>query len=166
MIVVPAWAWKATLDVFAEAWGSLEPVAYLDGVAGGQRPLEGGVVTTVTFPRALGGARGNVTTADTTLAALHLEPHELVRLVQIHTQPPTGTDLCETDDERTFPPELGAVSIVIPHHGLTWPGLGEADVHVLERRGWRQVDSDEIQDYVCVVPSRIDLRAAHSPLHL
>ncbi len=161
MIVVPAWAWKATLDAFAEAWGSLAPVAYLDGVAGGQRPTEGGVVTTVTFPRALGGARGNVTTADTTLAALHLDPYELVRLVQIHTQPPTGAD-----DEPAFSAELGAVSIVLPHYGLTWPGLGDADVHVLERRGWRHVDSDEIQDYVCVVPSRIDLRDAQILLQL
>jgi hypothetical protein len=25
MIVGPAWAWKATLDAFAEAWGSLAP---------------------------------------------------------------------------------------------------------------------------------------------
>jgi hypothetical protein len=166
MIVVPAWAWKATLDAFAEAWGSLAPVAYLDGVAGGQHPVEGGVVTTVTFPRALGGARGNVTTADMTLAALHLDPYELVRLVQIHTQPPTGPDPSWTDEERTFSPELGAISIVLPHYGLTWPGLADADVHVLERRGWRHVDGDEIQDYVCVVPSRIDLRAAQTLLQL
>jgi hypothetical protein len=162
MIVVPAWAWKATLDAFAEAWGSLAPVAYLDGVVGGRRPVEGGVVTTVTFPRALGGARGNVTTADTTLAALHLEPYELVRLVQIHTQPPAS----EAFDEPTFSTELGAVAIVLPNYGLTWPGLGEADVHVFERGGWRHVDSDEIQDYVCVVPSRIDLRAAQTLLQL
>lgn len=162
MIVVPAWAWKATLDAFAEAWGSLAPVAYLDGVIGGRDPVEGGVVTTVTFPRALGGARGNVTTADTTLAEVHLDPYELVRLVQVHTEGWTA----EADHARAFLPEHGAVAVVLPQHGLTWPGLGDADVHVLERRGWRLLDSDEAQDYVRVVPSRIDLRAAQAPLHL
>jgi len=35
MTVVPAWAWKATRDAFAEAWGSLAPVAYLDGASSG-----------------------------------------------------------------------------------------------------------------------------------
>lgn len=166
MIVVPAWAWKATLDAFAEAWGSLAPVAYLDGVIGGRRPVEGGVVTTVTFPRALGGARGNITTADTTLAELHLSSYELVRLAQVHTHPPAGSEPSQADEVATFSPELGAVSIVLPGCGLTWPGLGDADVHVREPQGWRRLDRDEAGDYVCVVPSRIDLRAAQRLLHL
>jgi hypothetical protein len=38
MIVVPAWAWKATLDAVGEARGSLAPVAYLDGVVGDDAP--------------------------------------------------------------------------------------------------------------------------------
>ncbi len=167
MIVVPAWAWKATLDAFAEAWGSLAPVAYLDGVVGGRRPVEGGVVTTVTFPRAQGGARGSVTAADTTLAELHLDPYELARLAQVHTQRPTGAEPPQADGEaRAFSPQLGTVSIVLPGHGLTWPGLGDAEVHVREPQGWRRLDRDEARDYVCVVPSRIDLRDAHSLLHL
>jgi hypothetical protein len=166
MIVVPAWAWKATLDAFDEAGGSLAPVAYLDGVVGGRRPVEGGVVTTVTFPRALGGVRGNVTPAETTLAELHLDPYELVRLVQVHTQLPTETEPSQADAAHVFLPELGAVAIVLPGYGLTWPGLGDADVHVREPQGWRRLDRDEARDYVCVVPSRIDLRDAQRLLHL
>jgi hypothetical protein len=166
MIVVPAWAWKATLDAFDEAGGSLAPVAYLDGVVGGRHPVEGGVVTTVTFPRAQGGVRGNVTPADTTLAELHLDPYELSRLAQIHTQLPTETEPPQADATHVFLPELGAVSIVLPGHGLTWPGLGDADVYVREPQGWRPLDRDEARDYVCVVPSRIDLRDAQRLLHL
>lgn len=161
MIVVPAWAWKATLDAFAEARGSLARVAYLDGVIGGRRPVEGGVVTTVTFPRALGGARGNITTADTTLAELHLDCYALERLAHVRTEPAMAIDPPEADDDTE---QLGAISVVLPGQGLTWPGLGDAQVHVREPQGWRRLDRDEAEDYISVVPSRIDLRdAQHLP---
>lgn len=160
MIVVPAWAWKATLDAFAEVRGSLARVAYLDGVAGGRRPVEGGVVTSVTLPRAPTGARGDVTAADATLAELHLDAYGLVRLAEVRTAQPA------VENPRTPPAAPGAVAIVLPGHGLTWPGLGDAAVHVHEAPEWRRLDRDEVEDYVCVVPSRIDLRDAQRLLHL
>jgi hypothetical protein len=160
VIVVPAWAWKTVIDAFRSVPGIAERVAFFDGIAAGPTPADGGVVTTVTFPRAR-ETEGDweVKAVDMSAAGRHLRPYDLVRLAQIHTHPATGTGHSEPDDKRAFSQQPGTISIVLPGHALTYPGLGDAGVHLRERRGWRELDHREVATYVRLVPSVIDRRA-------
>jgi hypothetical protein len=145
VIVVPAWAWKTMIDAFTAAPASAERVAFFDGVAGGRHPVDGGVVTTVTFPDA------QVTAEATSRASRHLRPYGLVRLVQIRMHPPTGTGHPEPDD-------AAALSVALPGDALPCAALADARVHAHEGHGWRELEPDEVDDYTCVVPSMIDRR--------
>jgi hypothetical protein len=159
VIVVPAFAWKTVIDTFTTALGIAERVAFLDGVAAGPRPADGGVVTTVVFPQARESAGDwEVDPVEMSAAGRHLRPYGLVRLAQVHSHPTTWTGHSPTDDERAFSHQPGTISIVLPGHALTYPGRGDAGVHLRETDGWRELAHDEVGDYVRVVPSVIDHR--------
>jgi hypothetical protein len=145
VIVVPAWAWKTMIDAFTQAPASAERVAFFDGVAGGRDPVDGGVVTTVTFPDA------QITAEETRLASQHLRPYGLVRLVQVHAHPSSWTPSSQPDD-------AAALSVALPRDALPSAALADARVHVQEHDGWRALEPDEVDDYTCVVPSVIDRR--------
>lgn len=162
MIVIPARLWKETVERFVAAAGIAERVAFLDGVAGGPRPADGGVVTTVTFPQAT-ETSGNwmVETAHMSEAGRHLRPYGLVRLAQIHSHPGPWVGHSPTDDEMAFSQARGTISLVMPMHGLTYAGLGDCGVHLREPQGWRELAAEEVGEHVHVVPSVIDHRLAH-----
>jgi hypothetical protein len=159
MIVIPAWAWKAVIDMFAGAGGMLERVAFLDGVAAGPTAADGGVVTTVAVPHAdQSDGHWDVSAREMSRAGRHLRSYELVRLAQVHTHPGRWTGHSDSDDELAFSQVPGAISIVLPAHATTWPGLGDAGVHRRARDGWHQLDHDDVAHHVKVVPSAVDLR--------
>jgi hypothetical protein len=159
VIVVPGFAWKAVVDAFTTALGIAERVAFLDGVAAGPSQADGGVVTTVTLPDARErDGDWEVDAEEMRRAGRHLRPYGLVRLAQVHSHPATWTGHSETDDERAFSHQTGAISIVLPGYALTYPGLTDAGVHLRERSSWRELEAHEVHDYVRVVPSLIDRR--------
>ena len=154
MIIVPASAWTAVTEAFTRPQGLAERVAFLDGVAGGHEPSDGGVVTTVTLPQAHErDASWEVETHEMRRAGVHLRLYGLVRLAQVHAHPGTWVGHSATDDERAFSQRPGTVSIVLPGYALTCPGLGDAGVHVRERNGWRELPWAEVAAHVRVVPS-------------
>jgi hypothetical protein len=159
MIAIPAWAWKALVDTFTDTVGLVERVVFLDGVAAGDSPLDGGVVTTVTLPQAdESEGHWHVNANEMSRAGGHLRVYGLTRLCQVHSHPGPWTGHSSADDELAFSQAPGAISIVLPAHGLTCPGLGDAGVHRREDRSWRQLEHDEVARYVKVVPSVLDLR--------
>lgn len=159
MIVIPTFAWKTVIDTFTCGVGLVERVAFLDGIAAGPDPAHGGVVTTITFPNATESAgHWEVDVADMSEAGRHLRSYGLVRLTQIHSHPGAWVGHSPTDDERAFSQAPGTISIVLPGHALTYPGLSDAGVHVREKRGWRELDHDEVAGYIRIVPSVIDHR--------
>lgn len=159
MIAIPAWAWKAVVDRFAETGGVVERVAFLDGVASGPAAVDGGVVTTVTLPHAdESDSHWDVDAHEMSRAGRHLRAHGLVRLAQVHSHPGSWAGHSEEDDELAYSQAPGTVSIVLPAYGLTCPGLGDAGVHVREARAWRRLDRDEVHGLLTIVPSLLDLR--------
>ena len=159
MIAIPAWAWREVTGSFAAAAGTVERVAFLDGIPAGPTALDGGVATTVTFPHAdASDGHWDVDASEMSRAGRHLRLHGLVRLAQVHTHPSPWTGHSGEDDELAFSQVPGAVSIVLPSYGLTCPGLGDAGVHRREPGGWRALDRDEVARYVKIVPSTVDLR--------
>lgn len=159
MIAVPAWAWKTVVEAFTGAGGMVERVALLDGVPGGPASVDGGVVTTVTFPHAdASEGHWDVDAREMSRAGAHLRPFGLVRLAQIHTHPGAWTAHSDEDDELAFSQAVGTLSIVLPAHALTCPGLGDAGVHRREEHGWRKLEHDEHPRYIKIVPSVVDLR--------
>jgi hypothetical protein len=159
VIAVPAWAWKAVVDAFTEAGGTVERVAFLDGVAAGAGADDGGVVTTVALPHAdESESHWDVNAHEMSRAGRHLRLYGLVRLAQVHSHPSPWNGHSGEDDELAFSQAPGAVSIVLPAYGLTCPGLGDAGVHLRERDGWRRLEHDEVARHVKVLPSVLDLR--------
>lgn len=159
MIVIPALVWRSVIEGFTATPGSVERIAFLDGVAAAADPADGGVVTTATFPNASESAgHWHVATPDMSDAGRHLRTFGLVRLAQVHSHPGTWIGHSLTDDKMAFSQAPGTVSIVLPAHALTYPGLGDAGVHIRERWSWRELEHEEVPDYVRVVPSNIDHR--------
>lgn len=161
MIVVPANCWQTMIERFASVARLPECVAFLDGVALGPEPVHGGVVTTVTLPDA-DQQRGGwwIDAERMSDAGQHLRAHRLVRLAQVHTHPGPWTGHSELDDALAYSQRIGTISIVLPSHALTHPGLGDASVHRREPDGWRELQTEEIGRYVKVVPSVLDHRPA------
>jgi proteasome lid subunit RPN8/RPN11 len=161
MIVVPAWAWTTVVEAFTGAGGMVERVAFLDGIPGGPASVDGGVVTSVTFPHAdESEGHWDVDAREMSRAGAHLRSYGLVRLAQVHTHPGCRTDHSDEDEQLAFSQEIGAVSIVLPSFGLTCPGLGDAGVHRREPHGWQRVEHDDLPHFVRIVPSVLDLRYA------
>lgn len=159
MIVIPANCWQTMIERFATVTGLHECVAFLDGVGLGPEPQHGGVVTTVTLPdsdRQPGGWR--VEAGRMSAAGQHLRAYRLVRLAQVHAHSGPWTRHSEIDDRLAYSQQLGTVSIVLPTHALTHPGLGDAGIHLREREGWRQLHAQEVGRHVKVVPSVLDHR--------
>lgn len=159
MIVVPASCWQTMVERFTADPGLPDRAAFLDGVALGPEPSHGGVVTTVTLPDADQRHGGWWVDADRMSAAgQHLRAHGLARLAQVHTHPGSWTRHGELDDALAYSQRVGTVSIVLPTHALTHPGLGDASVHVRETGGWRELRTEEVGQHVKVVPSVLDHR--------
>jgi hypothetical protein len=164
MIVIPAACWQTMIDRFTGGQSGLhECVAFLDGVALGPEPTHGGVVTTVTLPdadRQPGGWR--VEAGRMSAAGQHLRGYKLVRLAQVHAHPGRSTRHSEIDDRLAYSQRPGTISIVLPTHAVTHPGLGDAGVHLRERDGWRELLPQEVGRHVEVVPSLLDQRTAQT----
>jgi hypothetical protein len=122
-------------------------------VPGGRSPIEGGVVTSVVLPCVQQTDDGwHVSAAELCLTARHLRPYGLARLAQVYA-------LARPPGARSLSRRPGTLSISLPPHALACHGLGEAEVHVPEPPGWRGLGPDELDDWICVVPSTIDRRA-------
>jgi hypothetical protein len=91
-------------------------------------------------------------------AGKHLRAHRLRRLAQVHTHPGEWTGHSPHDDERAYSQRPGAISIVLPNYARTMPTLAEAGVHVRGEDSWRELGPREVNAFVRVVPSLIDLR--------
>lgn len=159
MIVIPANCWQTVVERFTGATGLAENVAFLDGIPLGPEPVHGGVVTTVTLPEA-DRQRGGwwVDASQMSTAGRHLRVSRLVRLAQIHTHPGPETKHSELDDALAFSQRPGTISIVLPMHGLTHPGLTDAGIHLRGQDGWRELVGEEVDRHIKVVPSVLDHR--------
>jgi hypothetical protein len=159
MIVIPANCWQTVVERFTNSSGLAENVAFLDGIPLGPEPAHGGVVTTVTLPET--DRRGGgwwVDASQMSAAGQHLRVSRLVRLAQIHTHPGSGTEHSELDDVLAYSQRPGTVSVVLPNHGLTHPGLADAGVHLRGDDGWRELEGAEVDRHIKVVPSVLDHR--------
>jgi hypothetical protein len=155
MIVIPSSAWRRLIGEFLKTGPALERVGYFDGV----RNKDIGVVTTVVIPEAELHPRYYRVSADAMSAAgQHLRRYDLVRLAQVHTHGGVWTGHSKRDDERAYSQRPGALSIVLPDHGLCCPGLGDAGVHLRERGGWRELAPDEVLERIRLVPDFLDFR--------
>jgi hypothetical protein len=159
MIVIPANCWQTVIERFTTTAGLAENVAFLDGIPLGPEPVHGGVVTTVTLPET--DRRGGgwwVDASQMSAAGQHLRVSRLVRLAQIHTHPNAGIEHSELDDVLAYSQRPGTVSVVLPSHGLTHPGLADAGVHLRGEDGWCRLEGAEVDRHVKVVPSVLDHR--------
>ncbi len=140
MIVIPANCWQTVIERFTPAAGLAENVAFLDGIPLGPEPVHGGVVTTVTLPEA-DRKRGGwwVDASQMSAAGQHLRVSRLVRLAQIHTHPGPGPSTASSTTRSPTRSGPGTISIVLPTHGLTHPGLADAGVHLRGDDGWREL---------------------------
>lgn len=163
MITIPDWIWLTMLDEFSRISGDVERVAFLDGVHLGS----GGVVTTLTIPDAeLRPRYYNIPAEAMSQAGKHFRAYDLVRLAQVHTHPDDWTDHSPIDDRRAYSQRTGAISIVLPFHGSTQPGLSDGvGVLVREEDGWRKLESEEISERVRIVPAMLDFRKISKESH-
>ena len=149
------------LDELAREATEVERVAYLDGVLYASEGVkEIGVVTTLTIPDAyLSPGRFEVCAEAMSQAGKHLRADRLVRLVQVHTHPGEWVGHSRWDDAHAFSQLPGALSVVLPCHAHSRPGLEEAGVHLRTERGWLQLTEDEIDRYLRVIPAFRDFRS-------
>lgn len=155
MIYVPQALWLQMYDLLAETPGDVERVVYLDGVWF----KTGGVVTTLTIPHADLAAGGYEVSSDAmSQAGKHLRQLCMTRLAQAHTHPGEWVGHSPKDGEASYSQMSGAVSIVIPQHGIAHPPLCQTGVHLRNRQTWRQLCIEEIGDHIQILPSVLDFR--------
>lgn len=161
---IPEALWHATLDLLAAHPPGVERVAYLDGF----RIDEAGypdaaldahvfVATTLVVPDAILSPRNYVVPAAAISdAGRHLRVERMTRVAQVHTHGNDWLEHSPTDDDRAYSQRLGAVSIVVPFHGTTRPGVGKCGVHLRTQTAWQRVAPDSV---IKVIPSVLDHRS-------
>lgn len=157
-VSVPERSWQDVLEGFAAQPGAEERICYLDGFAHG----DGAVVTTVTFPRAeTGPGHYTVPAKMMSRAGRHFRRLGMRRLAQVHTHGGPGVAHSPRDSHMAYSQMLGAISIVVPHHGRTRPDLDHPSlgVHVRDADGWRRLHPEEVAAVIRTVPSVIDQRS-------
>ncbi|WIX92513.1 hypothetical protein [Amycolatopsis sp. DG1A-15b] len=157
-IRVPGALWQSVLDLFAPHDPSVERVAYLDGFRVDETGYPGRspdgrvyVAVTVVVPDAVLRPRNYLVPAEAVRAA-----GRMTRVAQVHSHGDDFVDHSPTDDERAYSQRTGAVSVVVPFHGRTRPGLAECGVHVRAEAGWRRVRPESV---IRIIPSILDLRS-------
>lgn len=155
MLYIAADHWLRATRLLRRPPHDQEHVAYFDGIRFGEE----GVVTTVTAPNAESkNGSYTVSAEEMSAAGKHLIRHGLRRLAQLHTHPSDWTGHSSFDDEMAYSQRDGAISIILPNYGTCAPGLRDCGIHLREPFGWRELDFEEIDRSVTIVPSQIDLR--------
>lgn len=150
---------QAYLHSFCDKEISREGLVYWSGVQMGR----GGVITTLLVPDADAGP-GYVKTSPVENAGViaDLADHNLVLLGQAHSHPPgAGTRHSPGDDEMTFSPFEGAISVVAADYARksapeSW------GVHRFIDGHYQWIPEDERHEHFRIVPAERDhrLRAA------
>lgn len=150
MITIPEAIWAELLGQLADLPPGVERVAYLDGIG----EIGDGVVTTVIVPDAdLHPGYYDVSAEGISQAGAHLRRLSMTRLAQVHTHGGDWCDHSERDDEMAYSQRVGAISIVLPHHAASRPGLDVGTVHRRETTGWRLLTAEEASVHVRTVPT-------------
>ncbi len=155
MITIPDTIWSNMLAELAKEKRRVEQVCYFDGVV----LEEGGVVTTMTIPRAkLEAGRFHVAPDAMSEAGKHLRALRFRRLAQVHTHPTEWTGHSPWDNEWAYSQLPGAISIVLPHFARRQPRLEQAGVHLRLDAGWRQLSPQEVSQHIRLIPGILDFR--------
>jgi hypothetical protein len=163
VITIPEYLWASMLDEFAKERREVEQVCYFDGVS----MDGGGIVTTMTIPRAkLEAGRFHVEPAAMSEAGKHLRAHRLRRLAQVHTHPAEWTGHSRWDNDWAYSQLRGAISIVLPHFGRTKTRLEQVGVHLRTGAGWKQLSPNEVQLHLRLVPAVLDFRRRDEPVRI
>jgi hypothetical protein len=163
VISIPEYLWSQMLAEFAAERRQVEQVCYFDGILAG----DGGVVTTMTLPRAkLEPGRFHVPPEAMSEAGKHLRAHKLRRLAQIHTHPTEWTGHSAWDDEWAYSQLPGAISIVLPKFGRGPLSFPDAGVHVRSQVGWKQLSPREVEQQLRVIPHVHDFRSKDEPARI
>lgn len=161
---IPDALWCAVLELFATHPPGVERVVYLDGFPIDESGYHGFdpdatvfVATTVVVPYALLTARNYaVATEAVSAAGRHLRVERMTRVAQVHSHGDNWLEHSPTDDDRAYSQRPGAVSIVVPFHGVNRPGVNECAVHLRTEAGWQRVDADSI---IKIIPAVLDHRS-------
>jgi hypothetical protein len=155
VIVITESLWEQMLDLIRKPKGKVERVAFLDGVVA----TEVAAVTTVVVPNAV-LKRGfyDVSAEAMSEAGKHLRRFRLQRIAQVHTHEFSWVGHSERDDALAYSHEDGAVSIVLPYHAKQHPPLRDAGVHLYENDCWQELDADQINALIQIVPTTLNFR--------
>jgi hypothetical protein len=164
VIRIPDALWQSVLDLFAEHEPRVERVAYLDGFRIDDRGYPGAsphdqvyVAVTIVVPDAvLRPTHYVVPAVAVSQAGRHLRTEQMTRVAQIHSHGNDWVEHSGTDDERAYSQRTGAISIVVPFHGVTRPMVTECGVHLRTPAGWRRVRPDSV---IKIFPSVLDHRS-------
>jgi hypothetical protein len=155
VIVIPDAIWERLLDEFARTRGSVERVAFLDGIRSGDI----GVVTTLTIPDSdLYPGFYDVSSDAMSQAGTHLRRHAMTRLAQVHTHGLGGCHHSLRDDAMAYSQREGAISMVLPYHGTRRPRHDEGATHRRTEDGWVVLESGATAAAIEIVPSLLDFR--------
>jgi hypothetical protein len=155
MILLSQMIWDMLLEEFRWPRSAVERVAYLDGVACDDLKI----TTTVTLPNAEMRRQHFTVSGDAmSEAGRHFRPFGMQRLAQVHTHPGIYVNHSDYDDENAYSQMDGALSIVMPHHARKRPTLIECGVHIREIKGWRRLDTKEVEQVIRLIPGCLDFR--------
>lgn len=163
-IRIPEGVWNTMLALFARHDPGVERVAYLDGFrvdeAGYPGVLAGDevfVATTVVVPEAVLRTGNYAVPADAMRAAgQHLRTEKMRRLAQVHSHGNDWVEHSHHDDGHAYSQRPGAISIVVPFHGTTWPDATQCGVHIRTTDGWERVVPASV---IKIIPSILDHRS-------
>lgn len=148
---------QSLLRSFNEPDGGREGLVYWAGIQNGR----GGVVTTLIVPDAEAGA-GFVRTTPSENAQVigWLDAQHLVLLGQAHSHPPgAGARHSPGDDESTFSPFEGQISVVVPDHAAAEDDvLSTWGLHRFVDGEYRRIPDEDWHDHLRVVPHEHDRR--------
>ncbi len=160
MIVLPQLIWDTLLDELRWPRRPVERVAYIDGVRCGDMQ----VATTLTFPNAeMHPHYFTVSGEAMSEAGKHFRRFGMERLAQVHTHPGWDASHSPFDDENAYCQFDGSLSIVVPQHGRYRPALADCGVHIREPKGWRRLDTQDVENAISIVPGCLDFRRYQWP---
>jgi hypothetical protein len=163
-IRIPEALWQSVLDLFAQHDPGVERVAYLDGFRVEETGYPGVsledqvyVAVTVVVPDAVLRPQNYFVPTDAVSAAgRHLRAERMTRVAQVHSHGDDWVEHSPTDDDRAYSQRPGAVSIVVPFHGTTRPGVAACGVHLRTGVGWRRIRPESV---IKIIPSVVDHRS-------